>query len=119
MSGMSPTDLTVMELVREVSLLKRKVTELDGERQRVEIRRKDKYGRPGAYAMIALKRPRSCSDYCVAVEVAGCEGGNAGDIVISGKLRNGFRVEYRGCADKVLLNMWVTGDCTGLRKEEV
>ena len=114
MHEMTATDMTVLDLVREVRLLKREVAELTGERLRLVLESTGKTNadapeQAGAEAMVALRRFRSSSDYCVVVEVEGSEGGSAGDIVISGKLRNGFRIAYTGNAAKVVLSLWITG----------
>jgi len=111
---MTATELTVLDLVREVRLLKRDVAELTGERRRLVLENtgaadRGVAGQTGSSAMVALQRFRSSSDYCVVVEVEGSEGGSVGDIVISGKCRNGFRIACTGDAARVFLNLWVTG----------
>lgn len=58
---------------------------------------------------IALATERNHSDYTVETEVLEEVGGFAGDIVISEKLVNGFKVATTGSATSVKLKIYVKG----------
>lgn len=58
---------------------------------------------------IALTKERNHSDYTVEVEVLEVTGGFAGDIVISEKLVNGFKIATTGSATSVTVKIYVKG----------
>ena len=58
---------------------------------------------------VALKNARNHLDYTVTAEVMEYSGGCVGDIEISEKLANGFKVAYTGSAAEVKLKVFVKG----------
>lgn len=58
---------------------------------------------------IALSTERNHNDYTVEVEVLECSGGFPGDIAISEKLMNGFKVATTGSAVSVTVKIFVKG----------
>lgn len=48
-------------------------------------------------------------DYTVTAEVVSCTGGCVGDIVVSDKLLNGFKIAYTGSASAVELKIYIQG----------
>lgn len=101
-------NLTVLELVREVSLLKQAVRDLQGER-RILTLEKTAMRAEGGKTLVTLDVMRTSSNYYVDVELLECEGGSAGNLIISDKLRNGFCIHYTGDAKKVTLGIWIQG----------
>lgn len=57
---------------------------------------------------VALSRSRATTDYIVHAEVASATG-NPGEIVVSDRLVNGFKLAYTGSASSVKINYTVTG----------
>lgn len=55
---------------------------------------------------ISLKKPRNTTDYTVLVEFSGS---NVGDVIVSGKQLNGFKIEYTGSASSVTVKYYVRG----------
>lgn len=58
---------------------------------------------------VALAKERNHNDYTVEVEVLEVTGGFAGDIVISEKLVNGFKIATTGSATSVKVKIYVKG----------
>ena len=58
---------------------------------------------------VALKNARNHLDYTVTAEVMEYSGGCVGDIEISEKLANGFKIAYTGSAAEVKLKVFVKG----------
>ena len=52
---------------------------------------------------------RTTKDYTVEYEVVSIEGGCLGDVIVSDKMLNGFKVEYTGSATAVTLKLYVRG----------
>lgn len=57
---------------------------------------------------VALKSPRNSLHYTVQTEVISTAG-EAGDILISGKAVNGFKIAYTGSAAQAVIMYYVTG----------
>ena len=58
---------------------------------------------------VALAKERNHNDYTVEVEVLEVTGGFAGDVVISEKLVNGFKIATTGSATSVKVKIYVKG----------
>lgn len=58
---------------------------------------------------VALAKERNHNDYTVEVEVLEVTGGFAGDIIISEKLVNGFKIATTGSATSVKVKIYVKG----------
>ena len=58
---------------------------------------------------VAFETYRNKTDYYVYPEVIASSGGNVGDVVISDKLVNGFKVAYTGSATSATVRCHVFG----------
>lgn len=58
---------------------------------------------------VQLSKSRNTADYTVETEVVSATGGGVGDLEISGKLLNGFQLNYTGGATSVTVNCYVRG----------
>ena len=58
---------------------------------------------------VALKTERNHLDYTVTAEVLEYSGGCVGDIEVTEKLVNGFKIAYTGSAKEVKLKVFVKG----------
>lgn len=58
---------------------------------------------------ISIAKLRNRTSYNVTVEVNSVSGGTVGDIIISGKQANGFKVKYTGTATSVTIRYHVQG----------
>jgi hypothetical protein len=57
---------------------------------------------------VALQVPKESADYIVLTEVVSFTG-NVGDLVISDRLRNGFKIAFTGSASSATINYTVIG----------
>ena len=58
---------------------------------------------------IPISPNRDTLDYTVTLEVQSATGGSVGDLRVSNKLRNGFRISHDGSASQVVVRWSVTG----------
>lgn len=58
---------------------------------------------------VQLTKSRNNANYTVEVEVVSHTGGGVGEIEISDKLLNGFKIAYTGAAESVTANCYVRG----------
>ena len=58
---------------------------------------------------VPLSKARNHTDYTVIAEIAEYSGGFVGDIVVTDKLTNGFKVAFDGSASSVKLKIYVKG----------
>ena len=97
------------EAVRVSRLLQRAVEGLEGEQITVTLSNSLLYPFNNSKQTIPLTTTRNDKGYTVLVEVVSSEGGGVGEISISDKLLNGFKVEYSGAATSVTVNCYVQG----------
>lgn len=104
------TDLG-LEAVRISQLLQRAVEGLKGEQIPVTLTNSLTYPFNNSKKTVNLTNPtyRNTKDYTVMVEVVSAVGGGVGDILITDKLLNGFKVEYTGAATSVSIICYVRG----------
>lgn len=82
---------------------------LSGDVLEVELTNSMEYPFNNSVKTVALNRPRNNPDYTVTAEVMECSGGSAGDIEVTEKLVNGFKIGYTGSAKKAKLKVFVKG----------
>lgn len=58
---------------------------------------------------ITITKVRNRTTYNVAVEVNSVTGGTVGDIIVSGKQANGFKVKYTGTATSISIRYRIQG----------
>ena len=58
---------------------------------------------------VALSKNKNKKDYTVLVEVLSAVGGGVGEIRVTDKLLNGFKIEFSGAAKSVVVNCIVQG----------
>lgn len=102
MDKLSEVELAVLELTRQLRLLRWEVNGMRIERHQLTLL-------AGGGELLALDSIRPDANYQVSVELNGCRGGNAGDFIISDKLRNGFRLNYSGDAEQAEVTVFVRG----------
>jgi len=71
----------------------------------VNLRNTKKYPFNDSETTVALNNAFSDTDYRVYTEVVSCVG-EVGDVVVSGKARNGFKIAYTGSAAKAEIR-WI------------
>jgi len=93
--------LAIAELTRNVRLLQQRVDALEGETLKVTLTK----AQPQCYVAFATIHPSG--DYYVGISVLEKQGGTAGELEISERHRNGFRIAYDGTAERVTLELWI------------
>lgn len=86
-----------------------KVDAQEGEQIEVTLTNSLAYPFNNSQATVQLGTNRNKKTYTVLVEVLSSVGGGVGDIKITDKLLNGFKVEYSGAATSVTLNCIIQG----------
>ena len=78
------------------------------ERGSIELKNTLTYPFNDSVKSVDLKMPKENGDYIVLCDV-GKSVGNVGEVVVSDKLRNGFKVGYTGSAPSATINYTVIG----------
>ena len=75
----------------------------------VTLTNTSKYPFNNSIKTIALAKVRNTTNYLVECVVESCSGGLPGNITVSGKNVNGFKVDFDGSAESVTINYIVKG----------
>lgn len=110
-TGVLAANLTALEAIRNIKLLQDNAAALEGFVLTATLTNTQKYPFNNSKKTIALSgaNVRYNKDYTVTVEVESYSGGCVGDIVISDKLLNGFKVAHTGSANTVNVKIYVQG----------
>lgn len=79
------------------------------ETMEVKLTNTDTYPFNSSQTTISLETSRNTKDYRVIPEVVSYSGGFVGDVIVSDKLLNGFKVKYTGSATSVDLKLYIIG----------
>ena len=85
------------------------IEQLSGEKGTVTLTNTQVYPFNNSRTTVALVKPRQTLDYTVSVEAVAVGGGAVGEIVITDKQLNGFKIEHTGSAAKVSVKYIVEG----------
>lgn len=85
------------------------IADMVGETKVVTLTNTQQYPFNNSVQTIALTTARNHLDYTVTAEIMEYEGGFPGDIVVTDKLLNGFKIAYTGSATSVKLKIFVKG----------
>lgn len=85
------------------------IKDLAGETKTVTLTNTQEYPFNNSIMTVSLSQERNHLDYTVTAEVVEYSGGFPGDIEISAKLLNGFKVAYTGSAKSVTVKLYVKG----------
>lgn len=97
------------EAIRMCRLLQRAVEGQMGEQIPVTLTNSLAYPFNNSKKTISLTTPRNTKDYTVMVEVVSAVGGGVGDMLVTDKLLNGFKIEHTGAATSVSIICYVKG----------
>ena len=81
--------------------LNQRVEGLEGTQIEVTMKNTQKYPFNNSKQSVKLPFDRNTKDYTVEVEVTGKTGAGVGDVIVSEKLVNGFKIEFTGAASEV------------------
>lgn len=82
---------------------------IDMETVRVTLTNTQTYPFNNSIKTVALSKSRAKTAYAVIPEVVSSTGGGVGDIRITDRLTNGFKVSFSGAATQVVLDCYVMG----------
>ena len=85
------------------------IKDLAGETMTVTMTNSQAYPFNNSQATVSLAQTRNHLDYTVTAEVVEYSGGFPGEIEISAKLLNGFKVAFTGSAASVIVKLYVKG----------
>ena len=85
------------------------IADLQGETATVTLKNTQQYPFNNSTQSVALKTERNHMDYSVETEIVDYTGGFPGDIVITEKLLNGFKMAHTGSAKSVTVKVYVKG----------
>lgn len=97
------------EAVRVLLHHEQALQQLSGEKGTLTLTNSQAYPFNNSRKTVALTRPRQTLDYTVTIEAAAIGGGAVGEIVITDKQLNGFKIEHTGSAAKVSVKFIVEG----------
>lgn len=97
------------ENAAEIRWLKDLVNAQAGEFITVTLTNAEQYPFNGSQQTVQLAKNRNRKDYTVLVEVQSSTGGGVGDIMITDKLLNGFKIAFSGAATSVTVRCAVQG----------
>lgn len=118
--GILENSLILAEATRVLKEHGRDIDAMTGEMHVIYLYNTAKYPANNSKTTIVLKQPRNNTDYIIAARVVsavmpngvaidGDPAGTAGNIVITDKLLNGFKVQYTGVAKEVTLEVEIQG----------
>ena len=96
-------------MAQNVHQLAQKVESVEGEEMTVTLTNSASYPFNNSKKTVSLVTRRSTTDYIVLTEVASSTGGGVGEIRITDKLVNGFKIEHTGAATSVVVKCVIRG----------
>lgn len=98
---------TALQLVSSVRHHSQYIGNLNGETGQVVLKNTEKYPFNNSQKTVTLKQVRETTNYTVSVDCGATD--NVGDVVITDKMVNGFKIRYTGSAAQVTVNYTVRG----------
>lgn len=109
-TGIFSAHETVAELARVALQHEREIAALDGETATITLNNTSAYPFNNSKKSVSLIKTRDTSDYTVkASVVTPADSASVGRIVVTDKLKNGFKIAYTGGAASVTLKYTVRG----------
>lgn len=96
-------------LTQQVMQHKRLLADLEGEVGQVTLTNTQAYPFNNSKVTVALQKARDTLNYTVQTEIISASGGFPGDIKISDRQLNGFKIEFTGSATSVTVKYIVRG----------
>lgn len=108
--GILAANITGIEALRLIGFLQSKTEALEGQIIEATLTNSRKYPFNDSGATLPLddSNPRNNKDYTITVEAEAADG-FVGDIVITDKMLNGFKISYTGSASSVKVKCYVQG----------
>ena len=107
-NGTHASNIGATEAALQIAQLKRDVRDLEGEIGVVNLKNTNKYPFNNSIKTIAMKKARNTIDYRVVYELISSDGA-IGEVIITDKQLNGFKIEYTGSAANVAIKYYIQG----------
>lgn len=102
-----------LQTAKLVSIFERqtrdRVEAIEGEVIRVNLTNTEKYPFNNSQKTVTLSKRRNHTDYTVLAEVISSTGGGVGDIRVTDRADNAFKISYSGAATAVTVDCYVQG----------
>lgn len=107
-NGIYGNSVSVAVLTQQVMGHRRALADLEGERGQVTLTNSETFPFNNSVKTVAMLKARDTLNYRVAVEVASSDG-EVGNIKITDKQLNGFKLAFTGSAKNVTLKYYIQG----------
>ena len=107
-NGTHASNIGATEAALQIAQLKRDVRDLEGEIGVVNLKNTNKYPFNNSIKTIAMRKARNTIDYRVVYELISSDGA-IGEVIITDKQLNGFKIEYTGSAANVAIKYYIQG----------
>lgn len=97
-----------VSLVTQVMHNKNTLADLEGEIGKITLSNGDTFPFNNSRNTIAMKKSRDTDNYRVVAEVVASDG-EVGEILITDKLLNGFKIEFTGSARSITIKYFIQG----------
>ncbi|ABR48708.1 hypothetical protein Amet_2556 [Alkaliphilus metalliredigens QYMF] len=87
---------------------KRVLADLEGEIGEISLLNTDVFPFNNSIKTVAMNKPRDTTDYRIHTEVVSANG-NAGNILITDKQLNGFKIAFTGSATNITIKYYIQG----------
>lgn len=110
-TGVMAANVSAVEALRLCNLIQDDIKGVTGVILNTTLTNMQSYPFNGSKKTVAFNYAdtRRNADYTLYIEVVESSGGCVGDIIVSDKLINGFKIEYTGSAKSVKLKIYVQG----------
>ena len=106
--GIYESSLMAYMLTQRDIQQKRVLADLEGEVGEVPLLNTEIFPFNNSIKTVALKKTRDTTDYRIHTEVVSADG-NVGDILITDKQLNGFKIAFTGSATNVTIKYYIQG----------
>lgn len=106
--GIQGTEMAALALIGAMHN-RQEAEDLAGDVMEVTLTNNETFPFNNSEKTISLERKRNHKNYTVSADVLGYSGGFPGEVVVSGKLENGFKIAFTGSARSVNLKVYVKG----------
>lgn len=107
-NGVFESNATGAVLTQQVMQHKRSLADLEGERGQAALTNSEMFPFNNSVKTVAMSKARDSLNYRVSVEVASSDG-EVGNIKITDKQLNGFKLAFTGSAKNVTLKYYIQG----------
>lgn len=107
--GIHAGNETAAYLAEQMGKMSKRVESAQGEVVRITLTNTQAYPFNNSKKSVSLSHYKTNTNYLVQPEVVSYSGGGVGDIEITDKLLNGFKIAHTGAAKTVVLDLHISG----------